>query len=344
MFTRNKRSILAFLWLACFVFGVFFWKIYNSGALFVRTETSDRDADELDLTVNVGDYLITRNEIEWEYSFYFDGLNNGDDEGKDGAHTKLSSKELNEKIEGQKPIVELYNKILGDLIERKLLFQYVKKDKLFDIDSPRRYISCLESWQKSVQQKPHFFSSQKSSDRLKSLLCEKEILQQYVSERIEANIKVSNDELKTYYEKNKAEYNDGAKVTIRQILLASENDAKKVQAKLNSGNFVSLVREFSIAPEASSGGLLGPFSKGEMPSLFDVAFDMRVGEIQGIIKSPYGFHIIMLEKKFPRAASTFETARSRVQTDVLKKKKEEEYTKWVETALNTIPIRSSKNL
>jgi parvulin-like peptidyl-prolyl isomerase len=233
---------------------------------------------------------------------------------------------------------------MGDLIERKLLFQFVRRDSLFSIDSPERYTNCVAEWQKSIRFKPHFFTSEKSTERLKSLLCEKDILEQYFKERIESNIQVSEEEMRLYFDQNKQEFADQARVVIRQVLLASENDAKRVRSKLNSANFASLVKEYSIAPEASSGGIIGPFAKGEMPSLFDIAFEMNVGEIQGIIKSPYGFHIIMLEKKLPRTSPVFENAKSRIFSAVMKKKKEEEYTKWVEIALNSIPIKSSRGL
>ncbi len=338
----HKRVFFFGLWALFFLLGAFIWKVRNSGDLMHGDYYGPSQSDDLNFSVYVGDYLITRNDIEWEYLFYLEEANLGASGTE--AIEKLSAQELNEKVKGKKPIVELYNKIMGDLIERKLLFQYIKRDSLFTLDNPERYVSCLSEWQKSIQQRPHFFSPEKSSDRLKSLLCEKDILQQYFKERIEANIQLKDDEMKLFFDKNKADYVEQPRVAIRHILLASENDAKKVRARLNTSNFVSLVKEYSIAPEAASGGIIGPFSKGEMPSLFDVAFEMNVGEIQGIIKSPYGFHIIMLEKKFPKVSASFDSAKRRVRSEMLRQKKDEEYTRWVEMALNAIPIRSSKSL
>ena len=115
---------------------------------------------------------------------------------------------------------------------------------------------------------------------------------------------MSADEVERYYTENLKKFEQPERVKIRQIVLPSEREAKRVRGKIKSNNFEELARKYSITPESEKGGLLGPFSKGQMPRVFDVAFSMRLGEVRGILKSTYGFHIIKIEEKMkPRKLS-----------------------------------------
>ncbi len=324
----------------------------HTGSFFYRGHSEMESIDDLDFTVSVGDYLITRSEIEWEYKFYVKQLNLTDaSEHHEGSPLDESTSSTAEKVSKSpvssadlKPNVELYNKIMSNLIERKLLYQYVTLDSHFTLEEPARFTGCLQEWQKAVQKDVDLFRDERARSQLKSLLCEKDILEQYISERIMAPIQFTEDQIAEYYREHKNDFTEPVRVKVRHVLLASEADAKKVRARINPQNFAAIATEQSIAPEAAQGGILGPFSKGDMPSLFDVAFEMNPGEIQGILKSTYGFHIIMLEKKVPKVQLSIDAARERIVRILSKKRQDEEYQKWVEMALNNIPIKSSRNL
>jgi hypothetical protein len=330
----RKRYVILGAWIGCFLIGYFTWKIFHTGTFFLGKEAQDGSLEDINFTVYVGDYLITHQDIVWEYDFYLKQLNAApSDEG--GAGQAEPPK---------KPIFELYNKIMADLIERKLLYQFIAADQYFNINEPSRFIHCLEQWNSTVREQGDLFAHEKTRTQLKAMLCERDILEQYMKERIADTIVLTDAELKNYYQTHKSEFREPTRVRIRQIVVGSESEAKKVRSRLNSSNFESIAREVSISPEAKEGGLLGPFAKSDMPSVFDVAFEMTPGEIQGILKSTYGFHIIMLDRKFPKTDLGFEAAKGRIQEILKKKRQDEEYKKWVEMALSTIPIKSLRTL
>ncbi|HYX34797.1 MAG TPA: peptidyl-prolyl cis-trans isomerase [Oligoflexus sp.] len=330
----RKRYVILGAWVACFLVGYFTWKIFHTGTLFLGKQAEDGTLEDLDFTVYVGDYLITPQDIEWEYNFYLKQLNAAP--SAEGGTGQAKAPE--------KPVFELYNKIMADLIERKLLYQFIASDQKFNINEPSRFTHCLEQWTSTVREQGDLFGHEKTRNQLKSMLCEKDILHQYLKERIAGQIVLMEPEMKEYYLTHKSEFHEPTRVRIRQIVLASEAEAKKARARVNIHNFESIAREVSISPEAKEGGLLGPFAKSDMPSVFEVAFEMTPGEIQGILKSTYGFHIIMLDRKYPKADLSFEAAKGRIQEILKKKRQDEEYKKWVEMALNTIPIKSSRAL
>jgi len=341
----KKRLFFLVTLVVCFLVGAYLWKIRHTGAFFWRSDEAELTAEDIDFTVNIGDYLVTREEVEWEYKLYMAQII--EPESGSFAESKPLDGEkptptIDPTAKGQKPILELYNKILADLIERKLLYQFVSIDEKFTLREPSRYTSCLQEWVDATKRLSGLVKSEKDREHLKSMLCEKAILTQYVNDRLNSSIVVNEDEAHAYYNSHKADFVEPTRVVVRKIVLGDEDEAKKIRAKVNSQNFARLAEEVSIAPEAKKGGILGPFAKGDMPSVFDIAFEMQPGSIQGILKSTYGFHILMLEKKLPRIDLSFEAAKPKITKELTKKRQEEEYKKWVESALNTIPIKSSR--
>ena len=119
-------------------------------------------------------------------------------------------------------------------------------------------------------------------------------------------VKVSEKELKSYYNKNKEEFNEKESVHARHILVKTEDEAKKVILELKplSGNalkdrFVSLAKTKSTGPSGPKGGDLGYFAQGQMvPAFNDTVFKMKVGTVTATpVKTQFGYHVIYLEDK-----------------------------------------------
>jgi len=119
-------------------------------------------------------------------------------------------------------------------------------------------------------------------------------------------VKVSNKELKSYYDKNKEEFNEKESVHARHILVENESAAKSIVNELKSlkGNalkakFIELAKAKSTGPSGPKGGDLGYFAQGQMVPEFNAqVFNMKVGTItQTPVKTQFGFHVIYLEDK-----------------------------------------------
>ena len=241
-------------------------------------------------------------------------------------------------------IAKLRGELIENLVERKILYKFIAKDRSFDINNPARFSSCDQEW-KEVE--PLLVNSRSNATEralnlFKKQLCEKSILQQYLNERVLVNIAVSREEVRNYYLSNRLQFKAPELIQIRQIVLKNEHDARRIRNKTNKRNFPKLAKQYSIAPEAADGGLLPEFTKGEMPHFFNIAFEYKIGQVSPVLKSTYGFHIILLEKKQKTRILSLDEAQEMIEQELLRAKKQKEYQKWVDLALHNIDVRAAK--
>ena len=127
-------------------------------------------------------------------------------------------------------------------------------------------------------------------------------------------IKISDKDLKDYYNKNKEEFNEKESVHARHILVKDEAEAKAIVTQLKplsgtklKAKFEELAREKSTGPSGPKGGDLGFFTQGQMvPAFNDKVFSMKEGTITlAPVKTQFGFHVIYLEEKRDAAAKSF---------------------------------------
>jgi len=142
----------------------------------------------------------------------------------------------------------------------------------------------------------------------------KELAIQVWQKKVLDGIKISSQELKTYYKKNKEEFNEKESVHARHILVKTEAAANKIISELKglSGaklkeKFIALAKKESTGPSGPKGGDLGYFSKGQMvPAFNNKVFSMKKGAITlKPVKTQFGYHVIYVEDKKPSMTRSF---------------------------------------
>jgi peptidyl-prolyl cis-trans isomerase C len=85
-----------------------------------------------------------------------------------------------------------------------------------------------------------------------------------------------------------------ARAAARHILVASEADCLTLKKQIEEGtDFAELAKVHSKCPSGSDGGALGVFGPGQMVREFDeVVFSAPVGEVQGPVKTQFGYHLV----------------------------------------------------
>ena len=150
-------------------------------------------------------------------------------------------------------------------------------------------------------------------------------------EHLEGSVSVRERAINRYYERHlQTEFTTPRKVRASHILKRVKSDhppqeqeaiKKSLEGVLaqarDGGDFGQLAKEHSEDPSKESGGDLGFFSVEDMVrEVADAAFALKPGEISGIVRSPFGFHIIKVTAEEPEARKSLEEVRAEIEENL----------------------------
>lgn len=170
-------------------------------------------------------------------------------------------------------------------------------------------------------------------------------IEQYLGTRklMEPLVEVTDEEIKTYFDENKAEFDTEEEVDARHILVEDEKLAKDLVKKIKDGeDFEELAKEHSKDEgSAAMGGNLGFFPRGKMvPEFEEKAFSLKVGEVSDPVKSDHGYHIIeVLDKKKAKKAK-FKDHKDEVKDKLIDEKMQTEYVTWLDEKRESYDIKN----
>lgn len=140
-----------------------------------------------------------------------------------------------------------------------------------------------------------------------------QLMQKLRSKGVLKPIPPTESEIREFFERNKGQLpRRPATVSFRQIVIRPQADSAAVAAarqradtvlkQLRRGaDFATLAKRVSEDPSTrETGGELGWFRRGQMVKEFDfVAWTLRPGQISDPVRSPFGFHIIQVQRTDP---------------------------------------------
>ena len=176
-----------------------------------------------------------------------------------------------------------------------------------------------------IQDKLLYLAALQTFPNHKRLLSKEDLQKKYLNEVIQKNVRVADEEVDAFFQKNFFEQMSPEKVHVKQILVKEKSLAQKIKTLLSAkpGSFEEVAKKHSIALEADKGGDLGYITRLEAIEPLLKAFRLNPGDISSIIESPYGYHILKVYEKVPESHITLEDKRHEI-LNVLRATKERE--------------------
>jgi peptidyl-prolyl cis-trans isomerase C len=244
-------------------------------------------------------------------------------------------------------MAQMKNDVLESLIDRELLFQESKK-KGVQVKSE----DVSDQLQKIKQRYPNKekFNSLLSNMGLTESDVQKQIergiaIQELIDKEVAEKIKVSDEETKSFYDKNPQLFQQPEQVKASHILIKVKSDApddqkaearKKIEAaqqKVQKGeDFATLAKTYSEGPSGPKGGDLGYFRRGQMVKPFEeAAFSLKPNETSEIVETQFGYHLIKVDDKKPAKKMTYAEVKDRLNEHLKKQKTDSEANAYIET-------------
>jgi peptidyl-prolyl cis-trans isomerase C len=220
---------------------------------------------------------------------------------------------------------------LNRLIERKMMLQEAQRRRIkVSLPEINKRIETMRA-EPGKDVKETLGGMGIDYEKWKSDIWEDMMIEKLIARDVIRNVQVSASEARRYYNENPQEFERPEQVRVRQIVTATEGEARMILDQLQNAkaDFATLAREKSTAPEAEEGGSLGYFAMGEMPGEFNVVFGLPKGGISGVVKSPYGFHIFKLEEKRRAGKAGLEEASREIVEKLSRQKQDVRYKQWL---------------
>lgn len=205
---------------------------------------------------------------------------------------------------------EAEQRLVTDLIERRLLYQVAKKEGM--LPSTAEVQGALEELKRNnnapddAQFRALLKAEGLTMEQVRRTVGERLAIGRLLAKQIRASIILSEEEIAKYYETNRDRFQRTPEAEIHHVLFEVGPDqeeagvrarAEEMLAKVKAGaDFVQAAKPYADKGESSGADLL-TVHRGELePEIESVAFGLPAGGISAPIRTSSGFHVIKVEK------------------------------------------------
>ncbi len=236
-------------------------------------------------------------------------------------------------VEGKKILQDIKETVLESMInDQVILWQARKNNITLDDEEFNETIRQLEQYHGGRDALETYLKQQGFDRQSFEAQVKDQLIINKFREKLTSNVKVTEAEVKKYYDENKEMFElPSPEIRASHILVDTEEEAREILGKIRDGaDFEELAKKYSKDPGSKDlGGDLGYFSKGKMvPEFEKAAFALKPGEVSDIVKSEYGYHIIKVTGE--RTSLSFDDAKEYIKSNLENTKKDEEFAKHLE--------------
>ncbi len=158
------------------------------------------------------------------------------------------------------------------------------------------------------------------------------LVQEAIFNKVTAGVKVSDEEIRNHYNKNKAQYGTPETRIVRHVLVKNKGLADRLYNQLRAGgDWKAIAKRHSQDPASKNAGGRMTATKGQLvPEFEEVAFTIGTNGISKPVKTQFGWHVIQALSAVKKSKATpFNQVREAIRQQLLQDKKNKEMEKWV---------------
>jgi foldase protein PrsA len=259
------------------------------------------------------------------------------DELIDQAKKSYQSQDREFPAAGSEEYQTLQDQAVAHLVQKVELEQAAEEMgiEVTDEDVDKRLDQVIKQYYGGDEKK---FDKQLKEQKVSKERVREDIRGQLVSEKIynevTKGVKATDAEVQSFYNENKANYQQGASREVRHILVKTKALADDVRAQLtpNGSNFAALARKYTTDTGSKATGGQLSITKGQTVSEFDkVAFALKTRAISQPVKTEFGFHIIQAVGDIKKPTTTpLKQVETSIRQQLEQTEKNEKMTAWLE--------------
>ena len=201
-------------------------------------------------------------------------------------------------------------------------------DKRIDEYIKDRHKGSKEKFQAELKQQG--LSDQQARDIIRANL-----VQEAIYNKVTADVKVTDEQIKDYYDKNKAQYGTAETRLVRHVLVKPDQkalaDRLYNQLKQPGADWAGIAKRYSQDPGSKNKGGRYTATKGQVvPQFGEAVFSMKTNAVTEPVKTQFGYHIIQALAPIKKGTTTpFPQVKEAIRQQLTQDKKSKEMESWV---------------
>ena len=243
----------------------------------------------------------------------------------------------------EKAEAELLNWARENLIERTLL-----KQKALEFDAPLDE-KIIEDEFAVIREEA---SEEATDEQIRQYIIENMKLAAFLDNLVADLPEITDAQCKEFYDENLPEFTAPEQIRASHIIKHVGEDItdqaaleaiREVKKELDAGrDFSEIAAENSDCPD--SAGDLDYFPRGQMVEEFEqVVFNMEVGQVSDIFRTPFGYHIAKVTDHMPEQVADFEEMLPQIKEVLQGQANEEAVEKYLDDERKKATIADSEN-
>jgi len=259
----------------------------------------------------------------------------------------------------QEILYEKRTEVLNRLIEETLVDQAVQKRGISvssaEIDNALENIKSMNSFTDD-DLRGYLSMNGMDMETYRNEIRQQILRSKLVNREVKANIVITDEEIRDYYESHPEKYEKKPKYHLKNIYVPHAEDAgapagrtgrdkiSEAMAELNKGRaFESVAREYSESGNASNGGDLGSFVLNDLrKDLKPVIKALQAGETSSIVETEQGFQIFYLKEIVKAPAKPFDAVADDIRSILYEQAVDEKFDEFLSSLRNASHIEITR--